>query len=666
LNLKTDIKKESITITTNETSSTVVNLTSTNDDGVFSSDDDMPLLEKYRQQKQRIISANASTSAEKKSTPIEWKPTVDSTSSSNVQQPHSTRLVTDSKNKAANKSEEDLDSAKERHPPTKDNKQISSNKRKVIESSSSSPSPLSADTSSPSSDESAPSPSSSLYSREEEKNTSFEKDNRRVKREPSLQTSRDPSPNKASRSQTPIKKENKQNEQEVSSSRASVKSSPTTPVIKSAPATRRSASKQQTPTETANSSKPLKSQENEDSELIFAPQIKYDSTNDEQRQISGASSEVESNKLEKRTGDHSSRLAANETSKRTLESMTESGDDSSLRKRNDKRKRVRSKVYDDEESLGGGDQSEDTTAAPVGAQSNKTRVSNKKDEFDFDADINENKKPTKIRKIERTSSIRQHQEIKEQNIDDSNENASVSNEVDESSVKDEEEGSSGTPDDVKSRISSLRNASNNIGRLRSKNSQMNYNQQTQNKKRLGSSSSLSQLNPNKKTTQPVVDVSLPTKSKATDSGLVSIIKSEPVQISASSIVSGSDYDQEVKNEDANSTIAENSSSTPALTRANLTKLMSSNSGGASSSAQQELMQSYSISSTSSTISCNSTNSSIIIPNKFEDEKIYKAWKKSIMMVLNNICSHKYVTSVFISFFFIILIVIICCCCFCFC
>jgi hypothetical protein len=648
LNLKIDIKIESISSSANEGST---NLTSTNDDGAFSSDDDMPLLEKYRQQKQKTISANANTTVEKKSTPIEWKPMVDPASSSNTQQHHSNKFTADSKNKATTKGE-DSDASKLRNSSVRDKVQTSSTKiqkkRKVIESSSSSP--LSAETSAPSSPDGSVQSQSSLSSRDEEKNT-IEKD--QVKREPSLQTSRESSPNKAAKIQTPIKKESKQNEQECSSSgRTSVKSSPTTPIVKNMPATRRSVSKQQTPTETPNPSKTLKSQESEDSELIFAPQIKYDSTNDDQRNVSGASSEVES-KLDKRTGEYS--RAADETSKRVHESITESGEDSELRKRNNKRKRVRSKAYDDEEISTVDRQTDDsnrlsTTKNAANAQINKNRT-NKKDEFDFDADVNENKKPIKIRKIERSSSIKLHQESKEeQNIDESNENTSVINEIDESSVKDEEEGSSETPEDVKSRISSLRNAGSNT-RLRSKNSQPNYNQQPQSKKRLGSSSSLSQLA--KKNTQQGIDVSPQTKTKIGDSGLVSIIKSEPVQISATSIVSGSDYEQEVKSEDV--TAMTDNSSMPALTRDNLTKLMSSNtthSGGVSSSVQQELMQSYSISSTSSTISCNSTNSSLIIPNKFEDEKTYKAWKKSIMMVLNNICSHKYILVFFCYICFI--------------
>jgi hypothetical protein len=38
------------------------------------------------------------------------------------------------------------------------------------------------------------------------------------------------------------------------------------------------------------------------------------------------------------------------------------------------------------------------------------------------------------------------------------------------------------------------------------------------------------------------------------------------------------------------------------------------------------------------LSNNSFNS--LAMNKFEDEKAYRAWKKSILMVLNNINCHK--------------------------
>jgi hypothetical protein len=76
------------------------------------------------------------------------------------------------------------------------------------------------------------------------------------------------------------------------------------------------------------------------------------------------------------------------------------------------------------------------------------------------------------------------------------------------------------------------------------------------------------------------------KPASTDSGLLSIIKSEPVQISASSTISLTDIEQ------TNDSIA------------------------------------------------NSTTSSNSSTMKFEDEKAYKAWKKSIMMVMTNIAAHK--------------------------
>ena len=76
------------------------------------------------------------------------------------------------------------------------------------------------------------------------------------------------------------------------------------------------------------------------------------------------------------------------------------------------------------------------------------------------------------------------------------------------------------------------------------------------------------------------------KTASTDSGLLSIIKSEPVQISASSTISLTDIEQ------TNDSIA------------------------------------------------NTTTSSNSSTMKFEDEKAYKAWKKSIMMVMTNIAAHK--------------------------
>jgi len=76
------------------------------------------------------------------------------------------------------------------------------------------------------------------------------------------------------------------------------------------------------------------------------------------------------------------------------------------------------------------------------------------------------------------------------------------------------------------------------------------------------------------------------KPASTDSGLLSIIKSEPVQISASSTISLTDIEQ------TNDSIA------------------------------------------------NTTTSSNSSTMKFEDEKAYKAWKKSIMMVMTNIAAHK--------------------------
>lgn len=75
------------------------------------------------------------------------------------------------------------------------------------------------------------------------------------------------------------------------------------------------------------------------------------------------------------------------------------------------------------------------------------------------------------------------------------------------------------------------------------------------------------------------------KTSSIDSGLVSIIKSEPVQISATSTIS--------------------------------------------------LNEDHTCDSVGNTTG--SSNSSTL---KLEDEKAYKAWKKSIMMALNNIAAHK--------------------------
>ena len=100
------------------------------------------------------------------------------------------------------------------------------------------------------------------------------------------------------------------------------------------------------------------------------------------------------------------------------------------------------------------------------------------------------------------------------------------------------------------------------------------------------------------------------EEKKLDTGLLSIIKSEPVQISASSTIPSSELDKQTSLTDENLVIS---------TR---------------STRNQETNAPFSSSSTSSSMSNNSFSS------KFEDEKAYKAWKKAIMLVLNNISCHK--------------------------
>jgi hypothetical protein len=51
--------------------------------------------------------------------------------------------------------------------------------------------------------------------------------------------------------------------------------------------------------------------------------------------------------------------------------------------------------------------------------------------------------------------------------------------------------------------------------------------------------------------------------------------------------------------------------------------------------------SSSASSSTSTSSSAAATAAAIVGGKFEDEKAYRAWKKSIMMALNNIACHKY-------------------------
>ena len=103
-----------------------------------------------------------------------------------------------------------------------------------------------------------------------------------------------------------------------------------------------------------------------------------------------------------------------------------------------------------------------------------------------------------------------------------------------------------------------------------------------------------------------------TTSKTTDSGLLSIIKGEPIQISASSTISpaGSELNNEASDANFNESTA----------------------NAAAGRKSIEASAPFSSSSISS-------NSSI----KFEDEKAYKAWKKSIMLVHNNIACHKHAT-----------------------
>jgi len=103
------------------------------------------------------------------------------------------------------------------------------------------------------------------------------------------------------------------------------------------------------------------------------------------------------------------------------------------------------------------------------------------------------------------------------------------------------------------------------------------------------------------------------EEKKLDTGLLSIIKSEPVQISASSTIPSSELDKQTSLTDENLVIS---------TR---------------STRNQETNAPFSSSSTSSSMSNNSFSS------KFEDEKAYKAWKKAIMLVLNNISCHKHAT-----------------------
>lgn len=99
-----------------------------------------------------------------------------------------------------------------------------------------------------------------------------------------------------------------------------------------------------------------------------------------------------------------------------------------------------------------------------------------------------------------------------------------------------------------------------------------------------------------------------------DTGLLSI-KCEPVQISASSTIMSNDLDSKDENLDANGLNNRSSRNKESFTIAP-----------------------FSSSSSSSILSNNSFNS--LAMNKFEDEKAYRAWKKSILMVLNNINCHK--------------------------
>ena len=114
------------------------------------------------------------------------------------------------------------------------------------------------------------------------------------------------------------------------------------------------------------------------------------------------------------------------------------------------------------------------------------------------------------------------------------------------------------------------------------------------------------------------DLSLNEMAQNKDAGLLSI-KCEPMQISASSTVQDSDLKEENESSVLVTRSSRNKDSAP-----------------------------FSSSSTSSILSNNSSSSLI---NKFEDEKAYRAWKKSILMVLNNIACHKY------YLFFIIFLII---------
>jgi len=102
-------------------------------------------------------------------------------------------------------------------------------------------------------------------------------------------------------------------------------------------------------------------------------------------------------------------------------------------------------------------------------------------------------------------------------------------------------------------------------------------------------------------------------TESSDPGLVSIIKSEPVQIATESTVQ-------------DSTIA---TSVPTDVNLSISTRSARN--------QDSVPAPFSSSSTSSSLSNNSFSS------KFEDEKAYRSWKKSIMMVFTNITCHKHAT-----------------------
>lgn len=110
------------------------------------------------------------------------------------------------------------------------------------------------------------------------------------------------------------------------------------------------------------------------------------------------------------------------------------------------------------------------------------------------------------------------------------------------------------------------------------------------------------------------------EEKSNDSGLLSIIKSEPVQISTSSTIDSETIE--------NKTV-QNSVSTPTDVKLSISVRSTRNT--------EVIPAPFSSSSTSSSLSNNSFSS------KFEDEKSYRQWKKSIMMILNNITCHKHAT-----------------------